>query len=119
MYHLKLIKGLSYFGVVKATSKSPDVFVKEKADADKAVATGYFRLVVGTEQNPEPQADSKKYEKAELEAMTMEQLKAPAATSGVKNTRGMKKDDIINDILWAQGNYSTGSPTMIDLQEEK
>ena len=49
----------------------------------------------------------------------MEQLKAAAATSGVKNTRGMKKDDIINNILWAQGNYSTGSPTMIDLQEEK
>lgn len=119
MYHLKLIKGLSYSGIVKATSKSPDVFVKDKADADKAVATGYFRIVSGREQSPAPEVSPKKYEKAELDSMSTEQLKAIATAAGTKNTRGMKKYDLINNILWAQGDYSTGSPTMIDLQEEK
>ncbi len=44
MYHLKLVKALSYSGVVTATRKRPDVFTKDKAIADKAVATGYFQL---------------------------------------------------------------------------
>ncbi len=44
MYHLKLIKALSYSGIVTATQKRPDVFTKDKTIADKAVATGYFKL---------------------------------------------------------------------------
>lgn len=44
MYHLKLIKALSYSGIVTATQKRPDVFTEDKAIADKAVATGYFKL---------------------------------------------------------------------------
>ena len=44
MYHLRLIKALSYSGIVEATKQRPDVFVKDKATADKAVATGYFQL---------------------------------------------------------------------------
>lgn len=45
MYHLKLIKGLSYCGLVEATQKKPDVIIEDKATADAAVATGYFELV--------------------------------------------------------------------------
>ena len=44
MYHLKLIKALSYSGIVTATQKRPDVFTEDKTIADKAVATGYFKL---------------------------------------------------------------------------
>lgn len=44
MYHLKLIKALSYSGIVTATQKRPDVFTEDKAIADKAVATGYFKI---------------------------------------------------------------------------
>ena len=44
MYHLRLIKALSYSGIVEATKQRPDVFVKDKATADKAVVTGYFQL---------------------------------------------------------------------------
>lgn len=45
MFHLRLIKGLSYFGIVSATKKNPDVYTDDKATADKAVASGYFVLV--------------------------------------------------------------------------
>lgn len=44
MYHLRLIKALSYSGIVEATKQKPDVFVEDKAIADKAIATGYFQL---------------------------------------------------------------------------
>ena len=67
MYHLKLVKGLSYFGVVAATRKNPDVYVKDKATADRALATGYFRLVDGKEETPEPIPEEKTYTKEELE----------------------------------------------------
>lgn len=44
MYHLRLIKALSYSGIVEATKQKPDVFVEDKATALSAVATGYFQL---------------------------------------------------------------------------
>lgn len=45
MYHLRLIKGKSYWGIVKASEDKPDVFVEEKAKVEKLVSTGYFLLV--------------------------------------------------------------------------
>ena len=40
MYHLRLIKALSYTGLVSATQKNPDTFTEDKAIADDAVASG-------------------------------------------------------------------------------
>ena len=45
MYHLKLKKALSYTGIVSATKKKPDVFVKQEKIAKAAIATGYFELI--------------------------------------------------------------------------
>ena len=48
MYHLKLCKGLSYYGMggaLKATRQQPDVLTEDKAIADAAVASGFFKLV--------------------------------------------------------------------------
>ena len=39
MYHLRLIKGLSYCGLVEASKIQPDVFVEDKAVADAALAS--------------------------------------------------------------------------------
>lgn len=50
MYHLRLIKGLSYYGVVEASKEQPDVFVEDKNVADAAVASGYFVLLAEAEQ---------------------------------------------------------------------
>ncbi len=55
MYKLKLIKGLSYSGVVKATKKAPYVETDDEATAALAVASGYFTLVASA---PVPDADN-------------------------------------------------------------
>lgn len=45
MFHLKLIKGKSYWGIVCASESKPDVYVPEKAQADQLLKSGYFMLV--------------------------------------------------------------------------
>ena len=44
MYHLRLIKALSYTGLVSATQKNPDTFTEDKAIAHGAVAYSYLTL---------------------------------------------------------------------------
>lgn len=57
-YHLKLVKGLSYHGVISATVKNPDVYTDDKAIADKAVNTGYFEVVDNDTYNEESDIDA-------------------------------------------------------------
>lgn len=121
-YHLKLAKGLSYCGVVKATKKNPDVFVEDKATADAAVATGYFKLIEG-EEAPEPPKDQEPGKT--LDEMTVTELETYAAYHNVslKGVRG--KENIIAKLkeeLGAEeteGEVDYGSPTMQELQEQK
>ena len=42
MYHLRLIKALSYDGAVSATREHPDTYTEVEAIAQEAVASGYF-----------------------------------------------------------------------------
>lgn len=119
-YHLKLTKALSYCGVVKATKKNPDVFVEDKATADEAVATGYFKLVEG-EEAPEPPKDPEPGKT--LEEMTVPELETYAAYKGV-NLKGIsKKADIIAKLKEelsdeeTEGEVDYGSPTMTELQD--
>lgn len=119
-YHLKLTKALSYCGVVKATKKNPDVFVEDKATADEAVATGYFKLVEG-EETPEPPKDPEPGKT--LDEMTVPELETYAAYKGV-NLKGIsKKADIIAKLKEELGDEETegevdyGSPTMTELQD--
>lgn len=117
-YHLKLTRGLSYNGIVAATMKNPDVFTDDAEIAAAAVATRYFRLVTSEEKPPvEVIPEIPRYSAGELNAMTVDELKTLASAAGVKETKGFKKSDYVNAVLWAFGDYSTGSPTMIDLQE--
>lgn len=121
-YHLKLAKGLSYCGVVKATKKNPDVFVEDKATADAAVATGYFKLIEG-EEAPEPPKDPEPGKT--LDEMTVTELETYAAYHNVslKGVRG--KENIIAKLkeeLGAEeteGEVDYGSPTMQEFQEQK
>ena len=119
-YHLKLTKALSYCGVVKATKKNPDLFVEDKATADEAVATGYFKLVEG-EEAPEPPKDPEPGKT--LDEMTVPELETYAAYKGV-NLKGIsKKADIIAKLKEELGDEETegevdyGSPTMTELQD--
>lgn len=126
MNHLKLIRGLSYSGIVSATQQNPDVYVEDEAIAKAAVASGYFRVVSSVEEVLQDLSGilltdediHHSYTQEELESMSIDQLKEVAKSVGVVKTSGFKKADYVNAILWAEGDYSTGSPTMMDLQEK-
>lgn len=119
-YHLRLTKALSYCGVVKATRKNPNVFVEDKATADAAVATGYFKLVEGEEPGQPPKEPERG--KA-LEEMTVSELETYAAYNGVELKGISRKADIIAKLkeeLGAEeteGEVDYGSPTILELQE--
>lgn len=121
-YHLKLSKALSYCGVVTATQKQPDVFVEDKAIADLAVATGYFKLV--EEAVKTPGGVEEKEPGKTLEEMTVPELETYAAYKGVSLKGISKKADIIEKLKAELGEEETenevdyGSPTMTELQEQ-
>lgn len=133
MYHLKLVKGLSYNGVVSASQKNPDVYVLEEALANQAVATGYFKLVSGEIERVQlSSAQDVKFgnlDTTQLENMKLEALKRLAEDMGLDPSAYKKKADLIEAISSVEvipareGNEvdygeDTGSPTMIDLQKE-
>ena len=93
MYHLRLIKGLSYCGLVKATREHPDIFIKDKLTADLAIASGYFRLVENIADTPEQ--GTAHLDKVQLEEMKLEELKRLAADLEV-DTQGLRtKSDYV------------------------
>lgn len=129
-YHLKLNKALSYCGVVTATRQHPDVIVEDKATADAAVATGYFKLVAA-EETPEETTEGNTPEDTEgkepgkkLEEMTVPELETYAAYKGVSLKGISKKADIIEKLKEELGAEETsnevdyGSPTMTEMQEQ-
>lgn len=119
-YHLRLVKGLSYSGVVKATKQRPDVYVDDEATATAAVASGYFRLVEAGEP-AQPKAEPGKA----LEDMTVPELETYAAYKDISLKGITKKADIIAKLKEELGEEETegkvdyGSPTMTELQEQK
>ncbi len=137
MYHLRLIKALSYTGIVEATKQHPDVFVEDKATADAAVATGYFKLVEaeqpggegkqpadGEDNGQDPDGEGKQSAGKKLEDMTVTELETFAAYKGVSLKGVTKKADIIAKLkeeLGAEeteGEVDYGSPTMQELMEQ-
>mgnify|MGYP000008978044 FL=1 len=131
MYHLRLIKALSYTGLVSATQKNPDTFTEDKAIADDAVASGYFTLI---EDEAEEEQQEAKYhlDKAQLDEMKFDDLKKLAVDMGIDITGIKKKADLVDAIAAVEVepgepvddenevDYGgdAGSPTMIELQEQ-
>ena len=107
MYHLKLCKGLSYYGMggaIKATRQQPDVYTEDKATADATVASGFFKLVGEGEAPgfPPPGEVLGHLDPKQLESMTIPDLKKLAGEMGV-DIKGLKaKGDIIAAIVAAQ-----------------
>lgn len=129
MYHLKLVKALSYTGVVEATKQHPDVFVEDKATADAAVASGYFVIVRDGEEKTDGTVDGVQDGKEAghgkaLEKMTASELETFAAYKGVSLKGITKKADMIAKLKEELGEEKTdgtvdyGSPTMQELMEE-
>lgn len=121
MYHLKLVKALSYYGVVKATKQNPDVYTEDKATADAAVASGYFKLVDEAQEPPEGGEEKEPGKK--LEEMTVPELETFAAYKNISLKGISKKADIIAKLKDELGEETEnevdyGSPTMTELQKQ-
>ena len=104
MYHLKLCKGLSYYGMggaLKATRQQPDVLTEDKAIADAAVASGFFKLVGEGEAPgfPPPGEVLGHLDPKQLEELTIPDLKKLAGEIGA-DIKGLKdKAAIITAIV--------------------
>lgn len=94
MHRVKLIKGRSYNGAIRATQEEPFVDVEDKAIADAAVATGYFEYVESEGDDNDAPADISK--------MTVPQLEAYAAEKGIDLAGASRKAEIIAKIAAAE-----------------
>ncbi|MCR5824859.1 MAG: hypothetical protein K6G60_10560 [Lachnospiraceae bacterium] len=136
MYHIRLIKGLSYNGVVNATSADPDVYTEDEATANAAVASGFFTLVgngsssantvISTEEETteEVEETTPAYSGKTLEEMTVAELETFATYNDVslKGIKGKAKMiEKLRKVLPEEvttGEVEYGSPTMQELQEK-
>lgn len=95
MAHLRLIKGRSYTGEVKATREKPDVFTDDEATANALVASGYFSRVDKPKAKTEGKIPDEMTEvkpEAEPEKPTEETATtSKAAAGGSKKTTAKSK----------------------------
>lgn len=103
-YHLKLIKGLSYDGPVRASAARPDVFTDDEEKYIAALKSGYFKAVQAVPASTE-ETDSEKSETirghlapAQLETMTEAQLKKLAADMGLEAAALDSKEALVKAI---------------------
>ena len=126
MYRIKLIKALSYSGLVTATAASPYVDIEDDETAEKVLATGYFETVFvesKTLESTEEDADYH-YSGKTLDEMNVSELETFATYKGISLKGIKKKDSIISKLreeLAAEeleGIIEYGSPTIVELQGE-
>ena len=96
MYHIKLCKALSYYGAVQATKETPDVFIENKEIADKAIESGYFKMVEAYEKSITE--DKSHYDRKQLEDMKLDELKQLAEDMGIDISGLKKKSDFIDAV---------------------
>lgn len=114
MYHIKLIKGMSYYGAVTATRKHPDVFTEDEEKYTSAMKSGYFADLTVSDRT-EDLGDEKSGEEASmvpgneepdtkdhLSDMSVDELKAYAELNGISLAGAKKKADIISAIREAE-----------------
>lgn len=99
-YHLRLSKGLSYCGVISATKQRPDIYTDSKDVADRAVASGYFRLIGSADapKQPEPPAQlTATLDPEQLNAMSASELRRLAGEMGLE-VKGLGKAELVKAI---------------------
>lgn len=126
-YRIKLIKGMSYTGNgIQATKKNPEITVEDKATAEKAVASGFFKLIEETTEQETGDEDGQEYDEAQaieeeiaVENLSLAQLKDIAAQMGISKSGLKTKADYIAAIEAAAdaADEAAGSQTMVELQE--
>lgn len=121
MFHLRLCKGLSYIGIVRATKAEPDVYVPEEEKAKALVTSGYFEMVTSEAEKVQSlTGDTEKTESVtdmfeeesedevqgdpelmELQKKNKTELIEYAGQNGIDITGCKTKDDIYQKIVEA------------------
>lgn len=126
MYRIKLIKALSYSGLVSATVNSPYVDIEDDEIAEKALESGYFETVSTSTKTIEADENENEYHYGgkTLDEMNISELEAFATFKDI-SLKGIKKKDAIISKLReelaaedVEGIIDYGSPTMVELQGE-
>lgn len=114
MYHIRLIKGMSYSGAVTATRRHPDVFTENEAEYTSAMKSGYFEDLTGADEKAGPgkenpgEEDVKEPgkenpgEKDTFSDMNVDELKAYAEANGISLAGAKKKAEILSAIREAE-----------------
>ena len=90
MFHLRLIKGLSYDGAVRASAGAPDVFTDDPEKYKAALKSGYFKAIQDVPAAPDEGAD--------LSKMTVDKLREYAKENGISLTGCSTKSEILQKI---------------------
>jgi len=113
MYHLKLIKGRSYTGAVKATKAAPDVFTEDEGKYRAALESGFFVEIkdapaappAGAPASPEepgqqdpPNPEPPAPEEPGIDKMTEKQLRQYAEENGISLTGCSTKGEVLQKI---------------------
>lgn len=115
MFKLKLIKGKSYTGSLKATLSNPFVEVDDEEQMTELVESGYFVLHSKTETQETP-VNSMVID-IPLKNQTLEQLKQYAADKNIDIGTATLKKDILDIILKAISDDITNSFVEVDDEE--
>lgn len=114
MYHIRLIKGMSYSGAVTATRRHPDVFTENEAEYTSAMKSGYFEDLTGADEKAGPgkenpgEEDVKEPDKENpgeedtFSDMNVDELKAYAEANGISLAGAKKKAEILSAIREAE-----------------
>lgn len=95
MFKLKLIKGLSYSGIVLATAKEPFVIVDNEETALAAVETGYFKIVEHSENIPDEKNGENKAANKDWKKLNKEELIAFANEHNIDVSSCKNQDERI------------------------
>lgn len=114
MYHIRLIKGMSYSGAVTATRRHPDVFTENEAEYTSAMKSGYFEDLTGADEKGEPGKENTGEEDVKepgkenpgeedtFSDMNVDELKAYAEANGISLAGAKKKAEILSAIREAE-----------------
>lgn len=112
MYHLRLIKGLSYSGAVSASKEHPDVFTDSEEKYSRAMESGYFEdlsddgvdadVAASDTVDEYVEDEDVSYSEEKFSDMSVDNLKNYAVLNGIDLGSAKRKDEIIKKIEEAE-----------------
>lgn len=115
MFHLRLIKGLSYDGAVRASAGAPDVFTDDPEKYKAALKSGYFKAIQDVPAAPdegasgEPKTLRGHLDPAQLSTMSEETLAKLAGDMGL-DVSGLKNKEELVAVISGEEVFAPAAP---------